>query len=230
MYKSFFALLIVGLLLAGPALAGPPPDGWGNDPTPWIHYGGDPCTKSAIFNPDLGDWNVYQGDSPFCCEITIQLWIEMSATMTIPVTTFMYHRLGNFDDHDNPYVGPNPYGPTGEIISGGIIGSLSTNSTQNLCLSGYRGSQLDVLAFQHDIFGGDDGADIPLNWEVASGSGLYPPQDPRFEPIDPVNNQMCIEILACHHWFWWWFWFYVPYHWYDGYYVMYFSICPTPVL
>lgn len=236
MYKSFFALLIVGLLLAGPALASAPPAhggyaaGWGNNPLPWQDYVGPSCEKSAIYDPYLGDWNVYQGASPFCCEIRIELWIEMSATMTIPVTTFMYHRLGNFNAHNNPYDDPNPYGPTGEIISGNIVGSLSSNHTQDLCMMGDPDSDLNFLAFQHDIFGGFDGQDIPVNWEYASGSGLFPPPEVQFRPGDPVNNMMCIRLLPCDHWFWWWFWFYIPYHWYDGYYVLYFAICPLPVI
>lgn len=241
MYKSIFALLIVGLLLAGPVLADPPPDGWGNDPTEWIEYSGS-CYKEALFIPVYcnyeyaGEWNVYRGNDPFCCQIDIELWVEMNAIMTYDYTVFMFHRLGTH----------------AETVNGFIVGSMSSNHPQCMHLMAGDGFDMFHLQFQHDIWGHDDGQggqeDIPLNWGYAWGGNVQNPDPPDDYDVDPSyrgsgsGNQLylppyeddygiyfCIDF-PCYHWFIWWFWFYLRYHFWPGYWALYFAGCPVPVL
>ncbi len=242
MYKSIFALLIVGLLIAGPALAGPPPAyggypaGWGNNPTEWQRSFGT-CYKWALFSPiechpPEGEWNVFvEGDlvgHDYCCEITIEMWIELYALMTYDYTAWMFHRLGD----------------EAETVNGFITGTMQSNHPQCMNLVPGMGFNLNYLQFAHNVWGHrEDIDDIPLNWGYVWGSGLdYPDgyaDDPAYRddggiyyPIEPDNEgilSFCIDV-ECDHWFIWWFWFYLPYHVDDGYYYLLFAGCPVPLL
>jgi hypothetical protein len=153
--------------------------------------------------------------------MTVELWIELHASMTIEC---LFHRFGSLANMVD-----------GERFDFFIAGQTSSNNGLNICMVPMFGGNLGYLAFIEDIVGQDNGeADIPLYWAGAFGRGRVapPPDDPNIDwfPIRP-DPCLCIEIpLPCDWWWYFWGWFFVVYHEDDGYYVLYFAICPTPIL
>jgi hypothetical protein len=224
MYKSILVILLVGLL-AAPAMAVPPPAydgdpaGWGNSPLEWDNSFGT-CSKCALWDPDVPGWNVFIGNAPFCCEMTVELWIELHAIMTVEGLWHQFHSIGAAQ--------------AGDRFDFYVIGVTSSNNPLNICMVPGIGFDLNYLQFIEDIMGDDNGeADIPLNWYYAYGPGSLPPNPANvanWTRGDP-NPCLCITIEQPCDWWWiYWGWFIVVYHEDDGYYLLLFAICPTPIL
>jgi hypothetical protein len=222
MYKSILAILLVGLL-AAPAMAVPPPAydidpaGWGNSPLEWDNVYGY-CTEWAVWNPDIDDWNVIIGDPTFCCEMTVELWIELHAIMTVEHLFHQFHTISA--------------NPNGEYFSFYICGSTSSNNPLNICFFPGLGQDLNYLQFIEDVVGEDNGEeDIALNWAYAVNERYIPCEDiQNWERAYP-RPYFCFQIPEVCDWYWCvWGWFWVPYHTDDGYYALFFVVCPSPVL
>ena len=231
MYKSIFAILLVGLLLAGPALAGPPPahggypGGWGNNPTKWDDCTGfyqDWALYDASTPPSCAGWNVFEGGvlqgRAFVAPMSIQLWVELYAEMTIYMTHTQFHQLGGDGDDFTFYFG----------------GVVASNNSQQICVTG-NGMPLTHLRFQHDIFGNEDpyASNWAVSYYIASGQGNDPPPPEsinQWTSIEPEQGRFCWEFPKCD----WWFWikghFCIEYHEHDGYYLLSLLICPMPYL
>jgi len=225
MYKSILAILLVGLL-AAPAMAVPPPAydgdpyGWGNSPLEWERSFGE-CAMAGCWNPEYnngnGGWNPCFGGEIFACEFTVELWIELYATMTVEGLFQQFHTVA--DNRD------------GDRFDFYICGTIQSNHPETICLIPGYNFDLGYLQFIEDVVGEDNGeVDIPLNWAYAYGQG-----DPI--PCDQIENwtraypnpMICIDIPRNCDWWWcYWGWFVVEYHANDGYYTLLFAICPTP--
>ena len=223
MYKSIFALLIVGLLLAGPVLADPPPAGWGNDPQEWDFYTGD-YAEFALYEPDAPfdclDWNVYIGEDlqaySFIALMEIHLWVELYASMSMNVTNVQIHRLGMDGESFYIYIG----------------GIFSSNHPQVVCLDVCDpDDNINQMNFVHDIFGNpDQAAQYQAPGIVWAGcAGQYDPQDGMPDPeMICYDAGLCLFLNYCDWWIWWRGYICIPYHLYDGYYLLSLCVCPMP--
>jgi len=224
MYKSILAILLVGLL-AAPAMAVPPPafdgdpEGWGNSPLEWDNNFGE-CQKCGLWDPIEGEWNLCVGEGEFCCEMTVELWIELHAIMTVECLFHQFHSIGANRD--------------GDLFNFYIAGVTSSNNPLMVCMVPGLDMDLNYLQFVEDVVGNDNGEeDIPLHWAYAMGRGRQAPPPEEIENWQRLipDPCMCIEIPEpCDWWWYFWGWFIVVYHEDDGYYVLYFAICPTPIL
>ena len=228
MYKSIFAILLVGLLLAGPALAdGPPFQDWGLDPTEWDDFGDVGFSEFALYNPlDPGhdghgceDWKVFRGGDyvgiPFSALGSIQLWIELYAQMTIANTNIQIHRLGAGMETITIYVG----------------GIFRSNNGQTVCLEACDGYDIGSMMFVEDIFGNDDPQAQPIQVGWMHASGPYDPDVGMPDPVRPPNGYFggrCVDLDRSDYWIWWRGGFCIYYHQHDGYYLMVLCICPWP--
>jgi hypothetical protein len=232
MYKSILALLLIGLL-AAPVFASAPPAygdyqaGWGFNPNYWQRNGGECPPALGIFNPETGEWYLCPNQDPMpetmCQVITVELWIELYAVMTVWDLSHQFHSLGatRGGDYFEFYIG----------------GTTSANHPLRICMCPGDMFDLNYLMFVEDIFGNysfNGDADIPLNWAVSYGrvidNYIPEPDEVDYERVYP-DPYICIDIPDVCDWWWYFYgWFVVVYHEDDGYYVLYFAICPTPIL
>jgi len=221
MYKSIFAILLVGLLLAGPAQAGPPFVDWGLDPTEWDDVDGPGFSEFALYDASdpasCDGWNVFRGADyypgiAFKAVGSIELWIELYAQMTIANTNVQVHRLGAGMETITVYVG----------------GIFRSNHGQEVCLDACEGYNVNQMTFVEDIFGGPDPEAQPImvGWMHAYGQYLGGPLP---EPRDLAYYEgLCVWLDPCDWWIWWRGAFCIYYHQHDGYYLMVLCICPWP--
>jgi hypothetical protein len=250
MYKSILVILLVGLL-AAPTLAqyyDPPqqpgqnelPGGWGNNPNNWSHVTDEACPLTkAIWNPDANDgeggWTICEGNAPICQTITVELWIELFASMTVFDLWHQVHMIA--DERD------------GRRYCGYIRGLTASNHPLDIILAPGLGQSLGFLEFQHSVIDGQgdyqdypqNGRDIPVDWWVACAYGMYGdalPVDSNLltyvylgggDDFDEDETYTMPYITSKCDWYWYFrFCFWVLYHEDDGYYVLYFTICPMP--
>jgi hypothetical protein len=223
MYKSILVILLAGLL-AAPALAVPPPGGWGQCEE--LHEWGGYYEDFGLFNHDGWHLQFPMPENPedrrfFCAFGSIELWIELYASMTCYNVHWQFHRIS--DDQFFAYF----Y----------VYGFVSSNSLINVEVDG------GDLVFIDDKFGpdgGDSGGRISVDYAYAAGDlrngdppmpqtqaeiGMY---YQRFQPVEQVP--FCIEVGPCD---WWWAFIgelCVPYHKQDGYYLLEMVVCPIPWL
>jgi hypothetical protein len=224
MYKSILAILLVGLL-AAPIMAQPnypPPAGWGNDPCEWSRYEGTCDPVKAIYNPEEESWYCCDlGFCDLCQEITVELWIEMYACMTVFNLNHYFHAIGdeNYDDFNFEFM---------------IEGVVSSNNALYICMKpGGPDMDLGELAFVENIFGqAENNPGVPVVWELTYGRYNQAGEEVVLQDWIEVtpNPNIIFEIPKCDHW-----WrirgrFFLWYHIADGYYVLYYAICPSPVL
>jgi hypothetical protein len=224
MYKSILAILLVGLL-AAPIMAQPfgpvPPGGWGNDPCEWDRYGGVCEAVHAIYNPDLEGWYICgQERVDLCQEITVELWIELYACMTVYNLNHYFHAVGDDRARDAMF----------EFV---IEGTTSSNNDLYICMQPGPMQDLNYLAFQENIFGNaEQQPPIPMNWEYIWGR--YDQQGNQVPVIDwtgvEPDPNIIFRLPKCDRWWIIRGYFYLWYHIADGYYLLYYAICPSPVL
>ena len=224
MYKSIFAILLVGLLLAGPAQAGPPFVDWGLDPTEWQDIDGG-FTEFALYDgtypPSCTGWNVFRGadfvDIPFVATGSIELWIELYAQMTIAETSIQIHRIGAGMETITIYVG----------------GIFRSNNDQTVCLDACDGYNVNRMTFVEDVFGRDDPQAQPISIGWMHASGAYDPDVGMPDEVRPPGGYydgLCVDLLRCDYWIWWMGRFCIAYHQHDGYYLLVLCICPWPYM
>jgi len=224
MYKSILAILLVGLL-AAPIMAQPygpvPPAGWGNDPCEWDEYDGVCEPVKAIYNPDEESWFCcYLGFCDLCQEITVELWVEMYACMTVFNLNHYFHAVGDerYDDFNFEFM---------------IEGTTSSNNALYICVQPGPEMNLGELGFVENIFGNaEDQPAIPLEWELQWGGFAQNGDEIVLQDWVQVypDPNIVWEMPKCDRW-----WrlrgrFYLWYHIADGYYLLYYAICPSPVL
>jgi hypothetical protein len=228
MYKSILAILLVGLL-AAPALAVPPPGGWGNHCESWQECEGD-FAEFALHNDDppqgccdVDGWTVFIGmdpqDYPFMAVGSLQLWIELYACHTVFNTHWQFHRLATA-------------GFTIEFMICGIIRSNNGIVVQ------ITGNQMPMGAIQyiHNVFGRDDGLgyDYAISWRKAFGAGDNIPVEKQWiDATGEVSGTGMITFVfeePCDHWWCIYGVFCVEYHAHDGYYLLSLIACPLPIL
>jgi hypothetical protein len=233
MYKSILAILLIGLL-AAPAMAVPPPGGWGNDCSKWQNEGGS-FYEFALHNdtpPDYcGDfwgWTVFIGNEaqeyPFLAVGTLELWIELYASMTCYNTHWQFHYLST----------PGEPGQPAFNIEFEICGVVASNSEIQVAITG-DGQNMAVMRFIENIFGVDDnsGRDYAVLWEKASGEGAVIPDDKEWESASSEvaeTGAITFQFPKCDHW-----WcikgsFCVLYHEADGYWLLSLVSLPMPIL
>jgi len=237
MYKSILAILLVGLL-AAPIMAQPygpvPPGGWGTDCEFWGFSDGV-ASACALHNDDAPQgpcdydgWIVYDEitcdgnptGEPFVFVGSIELWVELYAQMTCRNTNWRFHRISDGNNLEDIYFW--------------VVGSVSSNSEINVCVSGDRD-----LVFQENIFGQyEENPSIALNYGYRTGRYLDedPPQLDTDMVIDMIEGgyfsglRDCFQVGPCD----WWYilvgYGCIPYHTHDGYYLLVLTICPTPVM
>jgi len=222
MYKSILAILLVGLL-AAPALAQfnpspAPPDGWGMDPTEWQSASGVCPGVMGIWNPIAGGWYICadQELGNLCQTIYIELWIELHATMTVYDMSWQFHLMGDAADER-------------EFI---IEGQTESNNPLWICLSpgvDLAGNPMSLteLVFDSDIFGLDHGEDnIPVDWQVQTSAD----EDNWYNIVPNEMGNICFMVPKCDQWWRLRGHFSIYYHQADGYYYLYYAICPVPYL
>jgi hypothetical protein len=92
---------------------------------------------------------------------------------------------------------------------------------------------LGELAFVENIFGqAENNPGVPVVWELTYGRYNQAGEEVVLQDWIEVtpNPNIIFEIPKCDHW-----WrirgrFFLWYHIADGYYVLYYAICPSPVL
>jgi len=234
MYKSILVILLVGML-AIPAMAQVPeppangglPGGWGNNPNNWSLVTDEFCDwTKGIWNPVDGSWTICYGET-MCQEITVELWIELFASMTIYDLVHQIHTISDVRDYRE--------------FCGYIRGYTASNHPLDILLEPGMGQSLGFLEFQHSVLDGHFVAprDIPLSWWVAYGYGdVGQAPDPGAANYRPIGEGDDFDIdesytmpyieSPCDWWWYFKFCFRVYYHEDDGYYVLWFSICPVP--
>jgi hypothetical protein len=228
MYKSILAILLIGLL-AAPAMAVPPPGGWGNDLTTWHHQDGF-FSDFALHNSnppdycgDIAGWTVFVGldpqQYPFAAVGSIELWVELYASMTCYNTHWQFHRIAD----------------AGFTIEFVICGVVQSNNGIIVTISG-NGQPMGIIRFIENVFGVDDGSgsDYAVSYWKASGNGAQIPQNKDWESaanevarygtitftyLEPCDHWWCIRGVFC-----------VEYHAPDGYYLLALMACPLPLL
>jgi len=231
MYKSILVILLAGLL-AAPAMAVPPPidpydpgagEGWGINCDTWQYAGGF-YQDFGLYNHD--GWHLQWPMDPndrriFKAIGSIELWIELYASMTCHNIHWQFHRITDQQVYIYFYV----------------YGYVFSNSVINVEVQG------GDLRFVDDKFGpnaGDNGGRIAVYYAYSSGDleqGDPPmPRDQmeiaqwyqRFR--DAMDLPFCILVGPCD---WWWAFIgyaCIPYHTEDGYYLLNMTVCPIPYL
>jgi hypothetical protein len=119
-----------------------------------------------------------------------------------------------------------------------IYGETASNNALYMCVCpGAADQDLTKLVFVQDVFGDPDplATDITIEWYLEwggynhAGSPVVTQAEMRVYP-DPVTGCIYWEMPKCDHWWYLWGRFAIWYHIPDGYYYMYYSIVPAPVL
>lgn len=219
MSRYLIPLLGLVLLLAVPAQADAPPDGWGVDCTNWIHYNTPVTTNDLIYDPVAG----YYRDCETGLEVVwppfqIDLWIELEIVIHFAWSNAQIHRVSVYDQ-----------------IFLELPGSIEQNSGNYLIFAAVGNDpnenpySMDHMNFIHDIFdrtGSDHGSNLPVTWWYANSG---PENWIRMDP-GPNGSYMFLIEEPCHHDFWVGIEINIANHAGDGFYKMHGDLCPLPVL
>jgi hypothetical protein len=228
MYKSILAILLVGLL-AAPAMAVPPPGGWGNDCTVWQDCDGF-FSEFALHNDqapngccDVDGWTVFVGleaqDYPFMAIGALQLWVELYACQTVYNTNWQFHRTADAAFN----------------IMFEICGVIRSNNGIIVSVTG-NGQHMGIIRYIENVFGFNDGMgnDYAISYQKASGNGdQIPAQKNYTSAANEVAQTGAITFIfeePCDHWWCIFGMFCVEYHADDGYYLLSLISCPMPIL
>jgi hypothetical protein len=189
----------------------------------------------GVWDPVAGEWVICEGGNTMCQTITVELWIELFASMTVYDLFHQIHTISDVRD--------------GRLFCGYIRGFTASNHPLDICLTPGMGQSLGFLEFQHSVIDDQDdwqdypnnGRDMPISWSVAYGYGeegdAPAPDDPNTNYVFigegddfGIDQPYCMPYIEspCDWWWYFKFCFWVYYHEDDGYYVLYFTICPVP--